>query len=71
VWIGFVIRDGQLVPVRGSTVLRAGDEILALADPERTHDSRPSSPAGGARTTRRHAAVTDVHRRGRHGSEWP
>ena len=41
VWIGFVIRDGQLVPVRGSTMLRAGDEILALADPERTHDLAP------------------------------
>jgi potassium/hydrogen antiporter len=41
VWIGFVIRDGQLVPVSGSTVLRAGDEVLALADPERTHDLAP------------------------------
>jgi potassium/hydrogen antiporter len=41
VWIGIVIRDGQLVPVRGSTVLRAGDEVLALVDPERTHDLSP------------------------------
>jgi cell volume regulation protein A len=38
VWISLVIRDGQLVPVRGSTVLHAGDEILALTDPERPHD---------------------------------
>src|SRR5215218_10083938 len=41
VWISFVIRDGQLVPVRGSTVLRAGDEILALTDPERGPDLAP------------------------------
>jgi cell volume regulation protein A len=41
VWIGFVIRDGQLVPVHGSTMLHAGDEILALTDPERTLDLAP------------------------------
>jgi potassium/hydrogen antiporter len=41
VWISFVIRDDQLVPVRGSTVLRAGDEILALTDPERGPDLVP------------------------------
>ena len=35
VWISFVIRDDQLIPVSGSTILRAGDEILALTDPER------------------------------------
>jgi hypothetical protein len=33
VWISFVIRDNQLVPVGGATTLRAGDEILALTDP--------------------------------------
>jgi cell volume regulation protein A len=38
VWISFVIRDDQLVPVRGSTTLHAGDEILALTDPERGPD---------------------------------
>jgi cell volume regulation protein A len=37
-WISFVIRNDQPVPVRGSTVLRAGDEILALTDPERGPD---------------------------------
>jgi potassium/hydrogen antiporter len=41
VWISFVIRDDQLVPVRGSTILRAGDEILALTDPERGPDLTP------------------------------
>jgi cell volume regulation protein A len=41
VWISLVIRHGQLVPVQGSTALRAGDEILALTDPERTPDLTP------------------------------
>ena len=41
VWISFVIRDDQLVPVRGSTTLHAGDEILALTDPERGFDLAP------------------------------
>ena len=31
VWISMVSRDGRLVPVRGTTVLRADDEVLALA----------------------------------------
>jgi cell volume regulation protein A len=52
VWIGFVIRDGQLVPVQGSTALRAGDEILALTDPERTHDLASIFTSGpGSRDT--------------------
>jgi NhaP-type Na+/H+ and K+/H+ antiporter len=41
VWISFVIRDDQLVPVNGATTLRAGDEILALTDPERGPDLAP------------------------------
>jgi potassium/hydrogen antiporter len=41
VWISLVIRHGQTVPVQGSTRLRAGDEILALTDPERTPDLTP------------------------------
>jgi potassium/hydrogen antiporter len=41
VWISFVIRNDQLVPVRGSTILCAGDEILALTDPERGPDLTP------------------------------
>jgi cell volume regulation protein A len=32
-WISFVRRDGRLVQVRGDTALRAGDEVLLLADP--------------------------------------
>jgi cell volume regulation protein A len=46
VWISFVIRDDQLVPVSGSTTLRAGDEILALTDPERGPDLAPIFTAG-------------------------
>jgi cell volume regulation protein A len=32
VWVSFVIREGRLVPVRPGTELRAGDEVLVLAD---------------------------------------
>jgi cell volume regulation protein A len=34
IWIGFVGRDGNLLQVRGDTVLRAGDEVLVLGDVE-------------------------------------
>jgi cell volume regulation protein A len=34
VWISLVTRNGRLVPIRGSTVLQAGDEVLAIVDPE-------------------------------------
>ena len=49
VWIGFVIRDNQLVPVNGATSLRAGDEILVLTDRERGPDLSPifSKPGSG------------------------
>jgi cell volume regulation protein A len=50
-WICFVLRQGELVPVRSQTVLQAGDEILALTDPESAHDPAPifrdPGPAGG------------------------
>jgi potassium/hydrogen antiporter len=36
-WVSLVIRSGALLPVRGNTTLRAGDEVLVLADPRR-HD---------------------------------
>ncbi len=36
-WVSLVIRSGALVPVRGNTTLRVGDEVLVLADPRR-HD---------------------------------
>jgi len=34
IWISLVTRAGRLVPIRGSTQLRAGDEVLAIVDPE-------------------------------------
>jgi potassium/hydrogen antiporter len=37
IWVCFVVRDLALLPVRGDTALRAGDEVLVLADPE-LHD---------------------------------
>jgi cell volume regulation protein A len=33
-WVSFVIREHELLPVRGDTRLRAGDEVLVLAGPE-------------------------------------
>lgn len=33
VWVSFVSRRGQLVQVRGETVLRTGDEVLILCEP--------------------------------------
>ena len=33
-WISFVVRNRQLIAVRGDTTLRAGDEVLVLADPD-------------------------------------
>jgi cell volume regulation protein A len=38
VWVSIVVRDRQLVPVRGDTRLEAGDEVVVLADPERHPD---------------------------------
>ncbi|MGH3626777.1 MAG: TrkA C-terminal domain-containing protein, partial [Sciscionella sp.] len=39
-WVSLVIRNGSLVTVTGDTVLKAGDEIVALADPESEHDPK-------------------------------
>jgi cell volume regulation protein A len=36
-WVSMINRDGALVPVRGGTALRAGDEVLLLTDAH--HDS--------------------------------
>jgi cell volume regulation protein A len=33
-WVSFIVRDGQLVPVKGGTRLRPGDNVLVLADPD-------------------------------------
>ncbi|MEA5455142.1 cation:proton antiporter [Sinomonas sp. JGH33] len=38
VWISFVLRRGQPVHVRSSTILAAGDEVLLLVDPEEATD---------------------------------
>jgi cell volume regulation protein A len=38
VWISMLLRDGLLVTVRGDTVIRAGDEIVVLTDPEQGSD---------------------------------
>jgi cell volume regulation protein A len=40
-WISFVSRDGHAVQVRGDTVLRAGDEVLVLADAD--HADAPAT----------------------------
>jgi len=37
-WVSMVSRSGRLVQVRGDTVLEAGDEVLALADPGQPPD---------------------------------
>jgi cell volume regulation protein A len=34
-WVSFLVRDSRLVRITGSTELRAGDELLILAEPER------------------------------------
>jgi len=46
VWISVVIRHGHLLPVRGSTRLRAGDEVLALTDPEHPQNLAPVFTSG-------------------------
>lgn len=45
-WISLVSRSGRLVQVRGGTVLRAGDEVLALAG-EDVDLARVFGPAAG------------------------
>jgi cell volume regulation protein A len=33
-WVSFLVRESRLVRISGSTQLRAGDELLILAEPE-------------------------------------
>jgi cell volume regulation protein A len=40
-WVSLVIRAGALVPVRAATRLRAGDEVVVLADPQAEELLRP------------------------------
>jgi cell volume regulation protein A len=37
-WISLVVRDHRLLPVRGESLLRAGDEVLVIATPDQ-HDT--------------------------------
>jgi cell volume regulation protein A len=51
-WISMVSRNGALLPVRGRTVLHAGDEVLVLVDPDADLDDRVDpahvfAPGGG------------------------
>jgi cell volume regulation protein A len=36
-WVSFIVRDGQLVPIKAGTRLRPGDDVLVQADPD-LHD---------------------------------
>ena len=48
-WVSIVSRGGRLVQIRGDTVLRAGDEVLALAEEnDRPDDVFEPPPAHGA-----------------------
>jgi cell volume regulation protein A len=38
IWISLIVRNGRPLPVRADTALRAGDEVLVLADPETQTD---------------------------------
>lgn len=40
VWVSFVVRDQQLVPVSRDTRLRSGDDVLVLSDPDREQELR-------------------------------
>jgi potassium/hydrogen antiporter len=33
-WVSFIVRDGQLVPIKSDTRLRAADDVLVLAPPD-------------------------------------
>jgi cell volume regulation protein A len=47
VWVSFVIREGRLVPVRADTEMRAGDEVLVLAERAPGLDAVFTKRAGG------------------------
>jgi hypothetical protein len=50
-WISFVVREDQLVPVGGSIILPAGDEIPALPIPNAARTWRRSAPPSRAPAT--------------------
>jgi cell volume regulation protein A len=41
-WVSFIVRGGQLVPVKAGTRLQPGDDVLVLADPD-LHDKLTST----------------------------
>ena len=47
-WVSFVVRDGQLVPLKSRTRLRPGDDVLIQADPG-LHDKLVRAFEGPAR----------------------
>jgi len=49
-WVSMVSRDGRLVQVRGDTILRAGDEVLALAEDADSPDDLFASRTPGGTT---------------------
>ena len=62
VWVSFVVRRGQLVPVSAETVLEAADEALVLGDPSVGSElravfegSRPRSSPASTRSISRSA----------------
>jgi cell volume regulation protein A len=48
-WISFINRDGGLLPIHRDTALRAGDEVVVLADPTAESDPGALFTAGRAR----------------------
>jgi cell volume regulation protein A len=44
-WVSFIVRHGQLVPIKAGTRLRPGDDLLVLADPD-LHDKLTRAVTG-------------------------
>lgn len=45
-WVTLLVREGRLVPVRGSTLLEAGDQLTVLADPNETAELQATFGSG-------------------------
>lgn len=62
IWVSLVVREGRLLPVSADTTLRAGDDVLVLAEPSRydvlastfgaADQTRPRVPGVAAGTPR-------------------
>jgi hypothetical protein len=61
-WISFVVREDQLVPVSGSIILRAGDEIPALPIRTRPGPGADLHPEAGHRPRRSRTGLTTGRR---------